>query len=169
MTIGIAAARRRRRRDLCVAGRTFGLSPRTSHPVEILELRSTQNILQEVQDITPLLRTETLKELLIELFFLSDKPRTLSDLARAIDVDSTTVMREVNRLLETGVVVEERVGRSRTVAIDESSPVAAPLRRLLRLAYEPADAEQAGRADGFSPIHAERPERRPLPSSQRRN
>lgn len=121
-----------------------------------------------MQDITPLLRTETLKELLIELFFLSDKPRTLSDLARAIDVDQTTVMREVNRLLETGVVVEERVGRSRTIAIDPTSPIAAPLRRLVRLAYEPPESA-AGRADGFTPIHSDRAERRPLPSSQRRN
>lgn len=142
---------------------------RPIRPTEKLELHIAQDILQEVQEITPLLRTETLKDLLIELFFLSDKPRTLSDLARAIDVDSTTVMREVNRLLETGVVVEERVGRSRTVAIDEASPIAKPLRRLLRLAYEPADAEPAGRGEGFTPLHAERPERRPLPSSRRRD
>jgi len=140
-----------------------------SESTKDLELQVMQDILQKVQEITPLLRTETLKDLLIELFFLSDKPRTLSDLARAIDVDSTTVMREVNRLLETGVVAEERVGRSRTVAIDESSPIATPLRRLLRLAYEPADAERAGRNDGFTPLHAERPERRPLPSSRRRD
>jgi len=128
-----------------------------------------QDILQLVQDITPLLRTETLKELLIELFFLSAKPRTLSDLARAIDVDQTTVMREVNRLLETGLVVEERVGRSRTIAIDPASPVASPLRRLVRLAYESPDESEAGRGDGFAPIHVGRSERRPLPSSQRRN
>ncbi|MCP3974160.1 MAG: winged helix-turn-helix transcriptional regulator [bacterium] len=121
-----------------------------------------------MQDITPLLRTETLKELLIELFFLSDKPRTLSDLARAIDVDQTTVMREVNRLLETGVVAEERVGRSRTIAIDPTSPIAAPLKRLVRLAYEPPEGADGGRADGFAPMHAERSERRPLPSSRRR-
>lgn len=120
-----------------------------------------------MQDITPLLRTETLKELLIELFFMSDKPRTLSDLARAIDVDQTTVMREVNRLLETGVVVEERVGRSRTIAIDPSSPIAGPLRRLVRLAHEPPDSTD--RDDGYSPMHQRRKERRPLPSSRRRN
>ena len=129
-------------------------------------LRKLQNKLQIVQDITPLLRTETLKELLIELFFMSDKPRTLSDLARAIDVSQTTVMREVNRLLETGVVIEERVGRSRTIEIDSSSPVAGPLRRLVRLAYEPP--EPVDREDGFSPMHQSRPERRPLPSSRRR-
>lgn len=121
-----------------------------------------------MQDISPLLRTETLKELLIELFFMSAKPRTLSDLARAIDVSQTTVMREVNRLLETGVVVEERVGRSRTIAIDESSPIAAPLRRLVRLAYEPQEVD-LGREEGFTPMNQERPERRPLPSSHRRN
>jgi DNA-binding transcriptional ArsR family regulator len=120
-----------------------------------------------VQDITPLLRTETLKDLLIELFFMSDKPRTLSDLARAIDVSQTTVMREVNRLLETGVVVEERVGRSRTVAIDAGSPIAGPLRRLVRLAHEPPEA--VDREGGFSPAHQARPERRPLPSSRRRS
>lgn len=135
----------------------------------VLDLRISQDILQTVQDITPLLRTETLKELLIELFFLSAKPRTLSDLARAIDVDQTTVMREVNRLLETGVVVEERVGRSRTVAIDPTHPIATPLRRLVRLAYDTPDAGEGDRVGGFTPIHAERPERRPLPSSQRRS
>ena len=139
-----------------------------SKPLNSLNLRNTQDKLRKVQDITPLLRTETLKELLIELFFLSDKPRTLSDLARAIDVDQTTVMREVNRLLETGVVVEERVGRSRTIAIDPTSPIAGPLRRLVRLAYEPPE-QPGGRSEGFTPMHADRPERRPLPSSQRRN
>lgn len=118
-----------------------------------------------MQNITPLLRTGTLKDLLVELFFCSDKPRTLSDLARSIDVDQTTVMREVNRLLKTGVVTEERVGRSRTIAIDPASPVAAPLRGLVRLAHEPLPVTN----DRVSAYHAEKPSRRPLPSSRRRN
>lgn len=131
----------------------------------VLDLRTTQDILRVVHDITPLLRTETLKELLIELFFRSDKPRTLSDLARAIDVDQTTVMREVNRLLETGVVAEERVGRSRTIAIDSSSPIAIPLQRLVRLAHVEPEPETA--AAETASVRT-RPERRPLPSSRRR-
>ena len=144
-----------------------------------------------MQNITPILRTRTLKELLIELFFRSDKPRTLSDLARSIDVDQTTVMREVNRLLKTGVVVEERVGRSRTVAVDTSSPVAAPLENLIRLELELDDVGRtpAGRGtrqvstsagptrkeSGSPPTprhrsayRAEKPRRRPLPSSRRK-
>lgn len=133
-----------------------------------------------MQNITPILRTRTLKELLIELFFRTEKPRTLSDLARSIDVDQTTVMREVNRLLKTGVVVEERVGRSRTVAVDTSSPVAAPLRTLIQLEYEPAtpappapdtaapQPRPAADAIGYSAYRAEKPRHRPLPSSRRR-
>ena len=134
-----------------------------------------------MQDITPLLRTETLKELLVELFFLSEKPRTLSDLARSINVSQTTVMREVNRLLETGVVCEEKVGRSRTITINRSSPLAAPLLQLVRLAYDPPGAEPLDRGSIYSAHHAEPVEkkqyfvsaraehrgRRPLPSSHR--
>ena len=120
-----------------------------------------------MQDLTPILRTETLKELLMELFFNSESPRTLSDLARAIDVDQTTVMREVNRLLETGVVAEERVGRSRTITIDLTSPIAGPLRNLMALTREvpePADGE----IDAFETRTHGRPGRRPLPSSRTR-
>lgn len=131
-------------------------------------LQVSQVILRIMQNILPILRTETQKELLIELFFLSPRPRTLSDLARAIDVDQTTVMREVNRLLETGVLVEERVGRSRTVAVNEKSPMAGPLRQLMRLVYEPANL-RTPQDEGFAPLHDDRrPHHRPLPSSRRR-
>ena len=132
-----------------------------------LVLRVVQDILQQVQNITPILRTETLKELLMELFFNSDAPRTLTDLATAIDVSQTTVMREVNRLLETGVVKEERVGRSRTVTIDLTSPLAAPLRNLMSLARETPVPVADGGDDHERRSHG-RPGRRPLPSSRTR-
>lgn len=128
-----------------------------------------QDILRYVQNILPILRTETQQELLIELFFATSRPRTLSDLARAIDVDQTTVMREVNRLLETGLIIEERVGRSRTVAIDPNSPLASPMRQLMRLAYDPASAYAGTGVGGFAPTEVDRrPHHRPLPSSRRR-
>ena len=127
-----------------------------------------QNILRQVQNIEPILRTETLKDLLMELFFHTDSPRTLTDLAEAIDVDQTTVMREVNRLLETGVVVEERVGRSRTIEIDLSSPIAGPLRNLIALARDPSDVEIE--ESHAPPPRSHRPSnRRPLPSSRSRS
>lgn len=134
---------------------------------KVLVLQELQNILRQVQNIEPILRTETLKDLLMELFFHTDSPRTLTDLAEAIDVDQTTVMREVNRLLETGVVIEERVGRSRTIAIDASSPIAGPLRTLVALARDPADAHTADEGQATPRPHRRR-NRRPLPSSRSR-
>lgn len=126
--------------------------------------------MQETPQILPILRTDTQRELLIELFFETDGPRTLSDLARSIEVDQTTVMREVNRLLESGVITEERVGRSRTVAINEASPFAGPLRQLIRVVYQPlTDSEIAASLfDSRPTTYHDRHERRPLPSSRRR-
>ncbi len=118
----------------------------------------------------PLFRTDTQRRLLVELFLESGARRTLSDLARAIDVDPTTVMREMDRLESSGLITERRVGRARVVEIDESSPYAAPLRQLLNVTRRPAEpttpAERpfghGGQKDGG------RHDRRPLPSSRRR-
>lgn len=143
-----------------------------------LVLRSSHDILRIMQNksssILPILRTDTQRDLLIELFFLTDRPRTLSDLAKAIGVDQTTVMREVNRLLESGVVVEQKVGRARTVAINEASPFAGPLRQMIRVVYQPLENAQEAQHRSMRSRHAfpnaepSQHERRPLPSSRRR-
>jgi len=91
--------------------------------------------------ILSILRTETQRDLLTQLFFAADRRQTLSELARAIGVDQTTVMREANRLLRGEVLSEERVGRARTVEINESSPFAAPLRQLMRVVQPEGQAE----------------------------
>ncbi|MDH3308380.1 MAG: winged helix-turn-helix domain-containing protein [Acidimicrobiia bacterium] len=119
--------------------------------------------------ILPILRTDTQRELLIELLFETDRPRTLSDLARAIDVDQTTVMREVNRLRKSGMIVEERVGRSRTVKINESSPFTGPLRQLIRVVYQPLSEDDSRRATERHRFRPGSGERRPLPSSRTRS
>jgi len=122
--------------------------------------------MQDHDDFPPIFRTETQRKLLIELLFdQGEQPRTLSDLARAIGVEQTTVMREVNRLLESGLISELRVGRSRTVEIDEQSPFTAPLRQLLRAEDPPSDERRPQRRRNL--VHEERKRhgRRPLPSS----
>lgn len=115
-------------------------------------------------------RTETQRRLLVELFLENGGERTLSDLARALDVDPTTVMREIDRLLGSGLITERRIGRARAVAIDESNPYAAPLRQLLNVYRRPAEASApADRRPGHSArIESGRHDRRPLPSSRRR-
>lgn len=138
----------------------------------MIDLHDVQDILRIVQNaglILPILRTDTQRELLIELLFETDRPRTLSDLARAIDVDQTTVMREVNRLRKSGMIVEERVGRSRTVKINESSPFTGPLRQLIRVVYQPLSEDDSRRATERHRFRPGSGERRPLPSSRTRS
>lgn len=119
-------------------------------------------------DIPPIFRTDTQRRLLAELLFDDNpEPRTLTDLARAVGVEQTTVMREANRLIEAGLLTERRIGRARTIEIDEKSPFAAPLRQLFRAADQ--HRESGSRTHSR---HAQRPERtrherRPLPSAQR--
>jgi DNA-binding transcriptional ArsR family regulator len=127
-------------------------------------------MLRAVQNIPPIFRTDTQRRLLVELLLQPNAPRTLSDLARALDVDPTTVMREVDRLADSGLIAERRVGRARTVAIDETSPYATPLRQLLNVSRR----NQTQTSD--RPVHhaaarteASRHDRRPLPSSRRQS
>lgn len=123
--------------------------------------------MQNSGDFPPIFRTDTQRNLLIELLFdQGERPRTLSDLSRAIDVDQTTVMREVNRLLESGLIREMRIGRARTVEIDEQSPFTAPLRQLLRAAKPSSDEPGRQRRRNLAHGDRTRHQRRPLPSSQ---
>lgn len=145
-------------------------SPDSSAPTSIgcsFILRLMQDILRNVQNRSPLqvFRSETQRRLLIELFFDRDERRTLSDLARALDVDPTTVMREIDRLADSGLIVEERVGRARSVQIDESSPYAAPLRQLLGIGLARTESTTREERPAHGP-RGGRHDRRPLPSSR---
>lgn len=131
-------------------------------------MRHTHDMLRFMQyhGPPPVFRSDTQRRLLVELFFDHDERRTLSDLARALEVDPTTVMREVDRLADSGLIIEERIGRARAVQIDRSSPYADPLRQLLgieRRQQPHAEDEPAGHGPRTG-----RHDRRPLPSSRQR-
>ncbi len=125
-------------------------------------LRSVQNM-----QSLPVFRSDTQRRLLVELFFDQEERRTLSDLARALDVDPTTVMREIDRLAESGLINEERIGRARAVQINETSPYAAPLRQLLGIGLRRAETDSSENRPSHGP-RSGRHDRRPLPSSRQR-
>ncbi len=129
-------------------------------------LRTTHDMLRNMQETAlPIFRTETQRRLLVELLLEPGAARTLSDLARALEVDPTTVMREVDRFADSGLIAERRVGRARTVEIDETSPYAAPLRQLLHVPQR-SEATPQERTPHHIAQRAGRHDRRPLPSSQ---
>ena len=119
-------------------------------------------------DIPPIFRTDTQRRLLAELLFDDGEARTLTDLADAIGVEQTTVMREANRLLDAGLLTERRIGRARAIEIDEESPFVGPLRQLFRAAGREPDRGDGARRRHAARTERVRHERRPLPSSRTR-
>ncbi len=132
-------------------------------------LRISHDMLRVMQhhEPLPIFRSDTQRRLLVELFFDQDERRTLSDLARALDVDPTTVMREIDRLTASGLINEERIGRARAVQINETSPYAAPLRQLLGIGLRRPESDSSEARPTHGP-RSSRHDRRPLPSSRRR-
>ncbi len=64
-----------------------------------------------------------------------DRELSLADLARATGTSGATTMREVDRLLAAGLLLEQRTGRERQLTINASSPFFGPLADLLFIAH----------------------------------
>ncbi len=70
--------------------------------------------------------------------FLTPGEQSIADIARATSVSEATVLREVDRLIETGFVTERRQGRSRLIRPDRTNPATSPLTALLAVTVGPA-------------------------------
>lgn len=97
--------------------------------------------MQDVQArsrLLPLLRSPLLGELLAWIYLHPDTAYSVTDLAYRLGVSQSTVSREADRLLEAGLVSEQRRGNMRLLRADLTSPLARPLTELLELTYGPA-------------------------------
>ncbi len=79
--------------------------------------------------LLPILRSDTVGELLAQLFLHPEQGFTLTELATDLGVSLPTVAREVDRMLTAGLVVQERVGRARRVSVNRESDLFLPLQR----------------------------------------
>jgi DNA-binding transcriptional ArsR family regulator len=87
--------------------------------------------------LLPVLRSDTVGDILAHLVLAPDEHVTLSDLAAAVGTSLPTVVREVDRMIAAGLLVEERVGRARRVWPNQQSPLYRPLAELVALTYGP--------------------------------
>lgn len=90
----------------------------------------------EAPRLLPIFRSEAQARLLACLA-LSPQPLSLTALAEVADVSEGNAHREVHRLMEAGIVQDDRVGRTRQLSLSSASPYAAPLRELLVRAFGP--------------------------------
>jgi predicted nucleotidyltransferase len=102
--------------------------------------------------LAPTFRSRTQGDLLALTLLHPDQEWTVSDLARLLGVPLTTAQSEVGRLADGGVLATRKVGRSRVVRANLSSPSVAPLTQLTLVTFGP----QTVVAEEFAGLGAER-------------
>ena len=102
--------------------------------------------------LAPTFRSRTQGDLLALVLLHPDQEWTVSDLARQLGVPLTTVQSEVGRLADGGVLATRKVGRSRVVRANLSSPSVPPLTQLTLVTFGP----QTVVGDEFAGLSAER-------------
>jgi len=100
--------------------------------------------------LAPIFRSDGQARLLAALLLAGDE-LSLTDVAERADLAYPTAHREVARLIDAGILVERRVGRTRLIRGNPDSPLAAPLREILTVVIGPVVllAEEFGRIDGI--------------------
>jgi len=100
--------------------------------------------------LAPIFRSDGQARLLSALLLAGDE-LSVTDVAERADLAYPTAHREVARLIEAGILVERRVGRTRLIRGNPDSPLAAPLREILAVVSGPVVllAEEFGRIDGI--------------------
>ena len=101
--------------------------------------------------LLPLLRSAHQAEILVRVLLGPQESISLTDLARSTGASVATVQREIERAEAAGVVRSERIGPTRLVRPDRSSPLYRPLADLLLVAFGPA-AVVASELDGITGV-----------------
>lgn len=81
--------------------------------------------------LLPLLRSETQAHLLELLLLQPQNTYTVNDLAAALHVTDMSVRRELERMVDAGIVERERVGRQGLYRASVASPLYEPLRQVV--------------------------------------
>lgn len=97
--------------------------------------------------LLPVLRSDAVGELLARLYLVPDTAWTVTTLAAATGLSLSTTTREITRLVEAGLLTEERVGRTRQVRANSASRLDSVLRDLITLTYGPVPVLEAELAE----------------------
>jgi predicted nucleotidyltransferase len=99
-----------------------------------------QAIMQDMQvrsQLLPLLRTPLLGEMVAWLYLHPEQSFSMTELARRFASSQSTISRESDQLVASGLLLQERHGNLRLVRANTDSVLARPLTELLALTYGP--------------------------------
>lgn len=94
-------------------------------------------------NLLPLLRSRAQGDLIAWIMLHPDEEFSLAEIAQAVGVSPPTVMREVDRLAEAGLVHETRRGNQRLIRAATDNAVFAPLAALMEVTFGPIPVLQA--------------------------
>ena len=88
--------------------------------------------------LLPLLRSRAQGDIIAWILLHPEEEFSLAEIGRAVGASGPTVMREVDRLAQAGLVREVRRGNQRLVRADTGNPVFGPLAALMSVTFGPA-------------------------------
>lgn len=102
--------------------------------------RNLDDILRFVErkgtpELLPIFRSRQQAELLADILDAPEREQSLAELTRRLGIPTASIHREVERAEAAGVIRSRRVGKTRLVSADTTSPYHAPLRQLLVSAF----------------------------------
>lgn len=85
--------------------------------------------------LAPLFRSQAQQRVLTTIFMDPDRGWNTHELASQLNLAYSSVHREVTRLLESGLLTQERVGQTRLVTPNKAAPGFRPLQELLMVSF----------------------------------
>ena len=87
--------------------------------------------------LTPFVRSDAVGALLAESFTDPTAELTIAELGRRAGVGPAVAHKEVERLLDGGVLADRRDGRNRLVRVNQQHPLYAPMAEIIAATYGP--------------------------------
>jgi DNA-binding MarR family transcriptional regulator len=97
-----------------------------------------QIVKPEKAALSPILRSDTQGMILAQLFMNPGDDFSISELARQASTSAPTAMREVERLLESQLVVQRTIGRARLIQVNTKHELHDAIRKIVAFSYGPA-------------------------------
>ncbi len=88
--------------------------------------------------LLPLLRSRAQGDIIAWILLHPEREFSLAEIGRAVGTSGPTVMREVDRLAQAGLVRQVRRGNQRLVQAETTNPVFGPLAALMAVTFGPA-------------------------------
>jgi AraC-like DNA-binding protein len=88
--------------------------------------------------LSPILRSDTQGMILAQLFMNPGDDFSISELARQANTSAPTAMREVERLLESQLVIQRTIGRARLIQVNTKHELHDAIRKIIAFSYGPA-------------------------------